>query len=87
VTHGPENGVRGKERRDTFQLLGYLTYDTKKKALKRFNVVALCETGHFDEIGRKLVPLGVAFELTEGKTPADRVRPHSYYQEYFGKAK
>jgi hypothetical protein len=87
VTQGLENGVRGKERRDTFHLLGYLTYDTKKKALNRFDVVALCETGHFDEIGRKVVPLGVAFELTEGKTPADRVRPHSYYQEYFGKAK
>jgi hypothetical protein len=87
ATHGREHGVRGKERRDTFQLLGFLNYDAKKKALTRFDIVAFCPTGHFDEIGNKLVSLGVAFELSRGQTPADRVRPHSLYDGYFAKQK
>jgi hypothetical protein len=86
VTHGRENGAAGKEgKRDTFHLLGFLTYDVGKKAFHRFDLVALSETGHYDEIGKKVLPLGVAFELTRGDTPADRVRPHSLGDGYFGK--
>jgi hypothetical protein len=85
-TRGPEHGAPGKDGRvDEFRLLGFLQYDAAKRAFTRFDVVALCETGHYDEIGKKLVPLGVAFELTRGETPADRVRPHSLYHIYFGK--
>ena len=32
---------------------------------------------HYDQIGKKNVPLGVAFELTAGETPADLVRRSS----------
>jgi hypothetical protein len=85
MTHGPEYGAPRKEgRKDTFQLHGIVEYDRKAGVFTRFDVVALCETGHYDEIGKKLVPLGVAFELNRGETPADRVRPHSYYENYFG---
>jgi hypothetical protein len=85
-TQGPEHGAPGKEGRvDEFRLLGFLDYDAATKVLTRFDAVALSETGHFDEIGRCVLPLGVAFELTRGQTPADRVRPSSFYQDYFGK--
>jgi hypothetical protein len=33
------------------------------------------------------MPLDVAFELTPAKAPADRVRPSSFYQDYFGRKK
>jgi hypothetical protein len=85
VTRGPEYGAPRKEgRKDTFHLRGIVEYDRKAAVFTRFDVVSLCETGHYDEIGKKLVPLGVAFELNRGETPADRVRPHSYYDKYFG---
>jgi hypothetical protein len=87
-TYGPEHGAPGKEGRvDAFGLLGFLDYDARKQAFTRFDVVALSETGHFDEAARKILPLGVAFELTRGEKPADRVRPHSLYADYFGKAR
>jgi hypothetical protein len=87
-THGPEHGAPGKEgRADAFRLLGFLDYEARKQAFTRFDVVALSETGHFDEAARKVLPLGVAFELTRGDTPADRTRPHSLHDDYFGKAK
>jgi hypothetical protein len=87
VTHGREHGVPSKEGRvDAFQLLGFLRYDRQKRIFTRFDVVALSATGHYDEIGEKLLPLGVAFELAGGATPADRVRPHSLHDHYFGTA-
>jgi hypothetical protein len=84
-THGPEHGVPAGQRRDAFQVLGWAEVDRSTGAFVRFDVVAVCETGHFDEIGRKVTPLGIAFTLTPGKQPADRVRPHSLYQDYFAK--
>jgi hypothetical protein len=86
VTHGEEFGVLAKAgRTDTFHLLGYLNYDPAAKKVTRFDIVALSETGHYDQIGTKNVALGVAFELTTGTTPADLVRPSSLYHDYFGK--
>jgi hypothetical protein len=85
-THGPEHGAPGKEGRvDAFRLLGFLDYDVGKQTFTRFDVVALSETGHFDEAARKVLPLGVAFELTRGEKPADRTRPHSLDADYFDK--
>jgi hypothetical protein len=86
VTRGPEHGAPGNGGRvDEFRVLGFLTQDRGKQQLTRFDAVALSEAGHFDEIGRRLLPLGVAFGLTRGEAPADRVRPSSFYHEYFGK--
>jgi hypothetical protein len=84
-TRGRENGVPLGERRDTFDVRGVVEVNRISGQFRRFDAVALCETGHFDEIGRKLMPLGIAFELTAAKKPIDRVRPHSFYREYFGR--
>jgi hypothetical protein len=87
ATHDRGSGAFNKEGKvDTFQLLGRLEYDRAKKVFTRFAVVAFSETGHYDEINRKVLPLGVAFELTRGDTPADRVPPSSYGKDYFGKS-
>jgi hypothetical protein len=88
VIHGPEYGAKGKEGKvDDFQLLGFLEYDATKQVFMRFDIVARSETGHFDEAGRVIRPLGVAFELTRGAAPADRVAPSSFSKGYFGKSK
>lgn len=68
---------------DTFQLLGRLEYDPRAKAIKRFEILALSETGHFDEIHHKVLPLGVTFELSRGEKPAERVAPSSFTKDYF----
>jgi hypothetical protein len=88
VIHGPEYGARGKEGKvDDFQLLGYLDFDGTKQVFTRFDIVALSDTGHFDEAGRVIRPLGVAFELTKGNVPADRVAPSSFSKDYFDKSR
>jgi hypothetical protein len=86
VIHGPEYGAKGKEGKvDDFRLLGFLDYDARREAFTRFDMVALSETGHFDEAGQAIRPLGVAFQLTRGDVPADRVAPSSFTKVYFGK--
>src|SRR5262249_32896205 len=88
VSFGPGYGVKGKAGRvDGFRLWGVVESDRRAGAFTRFDAVALSETGHYDEHGKKVMPLGVAFELTAAKAPADRVRPSSYFQNYFGKKK
>jgi hypothetical protein len=72
------------------RLLGHLHYDAGKKAFDRFDVVALGE--HWGDSkftpgarpGR--TPLGVAFELANGTSPADRVPPQGARDlgEYLG---
>jgi hypothetical protein len=86
LSFGPECGVKDRKgREDRFRIGGVLEYDRNANGFRRVEAVALCETGHFDEIGKKLVGLGVGFELSPAKAPADRVRPHSLYHDYFGK--
>jgi hypothetical protein len=71
----PDRADRGFDVR----LLGYLHYDVRRKVIDRFDVVAVGD--HWGESrltrgarpGRQ--PLGVAFGLTGGDTPADRVPP------------
>ncbi len=61
------------------RLLGYVHFNREKQAVERFDLAAIGD--HWGEgqytrgarPGRK--PLGVAFELTKGETPADRVPP------------
>src|SRR5262249_50123079 len=87
-TRGPEHGAPGKQGRvDDFRLQGLLRYDRGMRTITRFDLVALCPTGHYDQAGKEIVPLGVAFRLTPGTTPADRVRPHSFHAGYFAKAR
>jgi hypothetical protein len=85
ATHDAGSGARGKEGKvDTYQILGFLAYDRQANVFKRFDMVALSETGHYDESNVKTLPLGVAFELTRGDTPMERLRPSSYGRDYFG---
>ncbi|MBM4071641.1 MAG: hypothetical protein FJ271_22330 [Planctomycetes bacterium] len=63
------------------RLLGHIHYDPAKKAITRFDMIALGD--HWGEgpftggarPGRS--PLGVAFELAAGNRPADRVPPQA----------
>jgi hypothetical protein len=72
-----EHGFDGK-------LAGYLVYDPQKKAVTRFDMVAVgdswggdWEGGRFSRPGR--TPLGIAFELTRGKSAADLIPPKGRY--------
>jgi hypothetical protein len=83
ATHDHGSGARpGQPKTDTFQFLGAIDYDRSGRRLTRFDMVALSETGHFDEINNKVLPLGISFELSPGKTPSDRAPP-SYSKDYF----
>jgi hypothetical protein len=88
ATHDPNGGARGGQPKvDDFRLEGLLAYDPAARKLTRFDLVAFSETGHYDEIHRRVLPLGVAFELTLGDTPAERLQPSSFGKDYFGKAR
>jgi hypothetical protein len=62
-------------------LRGHLLYDRTRKAITRFDLVAVGDhwgEGHFTRNarpGRK--PLGIAFELSPNKSPGDRVPPQA----------
>jgi hypothetical protein len=81
-----EQADRGYDLR----LLGYVHYDAAANGIDRFDLVAV--GNHWGEgtytggarPGR--TPLGVAFELASGKSPADRVPPQAsrLIDEYFG---
>jgi hypothetical protein len=72
------------------RLLGYLKYDGIKKAIDRFDAIAVGE--HWGETnltkgarpGRSL--LGIAFELNRGDSPANPVAPQGArnIEEYLG---
>jgi hypothetical protein len=84
ATHDAGSGARGKVPKvDTYEVLGFLEYDSKRKAFTRFDVAALSPTGHYDEVNGKVLPLGVAFELARADVPADRVPPSSFGKGYF----
>ena len=73
-------------------LLGYLRYDVRRRAFDRFDIVAVGEHwghGPYTRGARPgRTPLGVAFELTTGDRPADRIPPQAARTpaEYFGGA-
>ena len=84
ATHDVGSRARKNEPKiDDFQLLGYATYDRSKSQFISFNLIAFSETGHYDEIHKKVLPLGVAFELSTTATPADLAPPSSYAESYF----
>jgi hypothetical protein len=71
----PANADRGYDAR----LLGRIGYDRQKKAIDKFDIVALGEhwgEGTFTRNARKgRMPLGIVFELARGDSAADRVPP------------
>jgi hypothetical protein len=82
----PDRAKRGFDMR----LLGHLHYDGGKKVLDRFDVVAVGEhwgAGTYTPGARPgRTPLGIAFELAKGTSPADRVPPQAARElgEYLG---
>jgi hypothetical protein len=84
ATHDAGAGGSAKKPKvDTYTFLGFVEHDAKKKAFTRFDVVALSETGHYDEVHKKVLPLGFAFELAPAKAPADRAPPSCWSKDYF----
>jgi hypothetical protein len=89
LASGPnvERAARGFDVR----LLGHLRYDRTKQLLDEWDVVAVGD--HWGEgtytrrarAGRK--PLGIVFELADGKSAADRVPPQGAreFHTYFGR--
>jgi hypothetical protein len=83
----PDKAERGYDVR----LLGYLQYDIKEKKIRRFDMVALGDhwgEGTFTRGARQgRQPLGIAFELADGKSAADRVPPQAAREvgAYFAK--
>jgi hypothetical protein len=86
----PARAARGYDAR----LTGVVEYDAKKKAITRFDMVALgdywggdYEGGRFKRPGR--TPLGIAFELARGDSAVDQVPPRVHmdrkqeYDRYF----
>jgi hypothetical protein len=77
-----------EERGFDVRLLGYLRYNTATKAFDAFDVVALGDhwgEGPYTRGSRPgRMPLGVAFVLSRGNNPADRVPPQAAreWQEY-----
>lgn len=75
------------------QLLGYISYDVKKKAIDRFDLAAL--GNHWGEAiytqGARAgkTPFGVAFRLAKGDQPGDKVPPQfaREVREYLGTGK
>ncbi len=81
------------ERGFDVRLLGYIGYDRAKKAIDRFDVVAVGDhwgEGTFTRRARPgRMPLGVAFELASGKAAGDLVPPQAARETnaYFGTGK
>ena len=82
ATHDVGSGARkNKPKIDVFQLLGYAVYNRDTKRFTSMRLIAFSDTGHYDEIHNKVLPLGVAFELSSTETQADRVPPSSFSKE------
>lgn len=84
ATRDTGSGARKDEPKvDDFQLYGSATYDRSKNGFTSFTLIAFSETGHYDEIHKKVLPLGVVFELSTAATPANLAPPSSFADSYF----
>jgi len=84
ATHDAGSGAkRDQPKVDDYQLQGLLVYDRDQGRFTRFDLVGYSPTGHYDEIHEKTLPLVVAFVLSDGTTPADRLPPSSFGPDYF----
>jgi hypothetical protein len=83
----PEKASRGYEP----TLKGYIKYDRKQHRLTQVDVVAVGDHWGSGTHTRRArpgrTPLGVAFELTSGASPQDRIAPQGArtLQDYFGR--
>jgi hypothetical protein len=90
ATHDQGSGARNQGKApkvDDWILQGSFDYDTGTgtKKITRFDLVALSETGHHDEIKKRTLPLGISFELSAGRTPAERAPSFfTKVKDYFG---
>ena len=73
----------GEPKIDEYRFSGEAMFDAARKTFTRFDFVAFSETGHYDEIAQKVLPFGVAFELSTGETPSDLLPPAFYSTAYF----
>jgi hypothetical protein len=73
----------GEPKIDDYRFSGEAVTDGLRKTFTRFDFVAFSETGHYDEIAQKVLPFGVAFELSTGETPTDLLAPAFYSTAYF----
>ncbi len=73
----PEKASRGFDAR----LLGFITCDTERKSLTRFDLVAVGDHWGRGQHTRNArpgrTPLGIAFELARGDSPGDRIPPQA----------
>jgi hypothetical protein len=84
ATHDVGSGARpGEPKKDDYKISGEALFDTARKAFIRLDFVAFSETGHYDEIAEKVLPFGVAIELSTGQTPSDLLPPAFYSASYF----
>lgn len=83
-TRDPGSGAKtGEPKVDEYRFSGEAAVDARRQAFTRFDFVAFSETGHYDEIAQKVLPFGVAFELSSGETPSDLLPPAFYSTAYF----
>jgi hypothetical protein len=73
----------GEPKKDEYRFSGEAGYDAVRKVFTRFDFVAFSETGHYDEVAQKVLPFGVAFELSAAETPSDLLPPAFYSTAYF----
>jgi hypothetical protein len=73
----------GGPKKDEYRFSGEAAYDPVRRVFTRFDFVAFSETGHYDEVAQKVLPFGVAFELSAAETPSDLLPPAFYSTAYF----
>jgi hypothetical protein len=85
--------VARSERGFEARLRGQISYHRTRKSIERFDVVVLGDhwgEGHYTRGARPgRTPLGIAFELAPGDSPADHVPPQAARspEEYFGRVR
>ena len=84
----PEKAARGYEPR----IFGFIRYDRRNQRLTAFDVVSIGDhwgSGSFTRRGERggRTPLGIAFELSPGNSPAECIAPQGARElnEYFGR--
>jgi hypothetical protein len=83
--------IKKADRGFDVRLLGYFEYDPMTKEVSRFDIVAIGDHWGETELTRGArkgrQPLGVAFELSKGGKPVDKVPPQAArdYGDYLGK--
>jgi hypothetical protein len=84
ATHDAGSGARKDAPKiDEYLLTGEATFERTKGQFTEFKLIAWSETGHYDEIHQKVLPLGIAFLLSPEEQPAEQAPPSSFGKDYF----